>query len=81
MIDEVSREVRNRKQKTKKQKNSKNTHNTLDKNITEQVHFRYITVHEMSFAIKKTFLETADLLKYAKEILNGEISCFVHCVD
>lgn len=35
----------------------------------------------MSFTIKKTFLETADLLKYAKEILNGEISCFVHCVD
>ena len=35
----------------------------------------------MSFAIKKTFSETADLLKYTKEILNGEISCFVHCVD
>ena len=35
----------------------------------------------MSFAIKETFFETADLLKYAKEILNGETSCFVHCVD
>ena len=35
----------------------------------------------MSFAFKKTILETADLLKYAKEILNGETSCFVHCVD
>ena len=71
-------EIENKKQK---QKNSKNTHNTLDKNITEQVHFIYITVHEMSFAFKKTILETADLLKYAKEILNGETSCFVHCVD
>ena len=35
----------------------------------------------MSFAFKKTILETADFLKYAIEILNGETSCFVHCVD